>query len=465
MPSNTSRKGASIRITAAVSVLLQIMFFVQCATASATEITFWTTEVNPERQAVIEYLVRAFRINHPDIAVNVRGVEENKIAAELARAREAGSGPDMIGCASDLIVSFDSRGWTNFAETGRVISGIGRNNFYPGALNKLRLANGRFCGIPFNGWVQGIWYRKDWFEEKGLAPPDTWDNILKAARAFHDPENGRYGILVGTRADSYAEQIFTHLALSAGGREFSKNGKVVFDSPEIIKTARFYKELAKYTPPGPQWWRGRDFYMQGKLAMMFYSTFIMDDFAIESVAADSLGGKNFPDLNGTSFDVNLLENTCVVPVITGTRKAGFGVVHALGLLDTGSRERQEATGCFVNFLFREDAYITWLHMVPGGMLPVLKSVTRNPAFYRDAQGVFHKYSRQRIEKVISGFDSLKSFSFADGVLLSKAAQASALGIVPAMIDKIVNRGVPAEQAVHEAAAELETIEEDLPEKP
>ncbi|GKT31377.1 extracellular solute-binding protein, partial [Aduncisulcus paluster] len=106
----------------------------------------------------------------------------------------------------------------------------------------------------------------------------------------------------GTRNDSYAEQVFTHLALSAGASEFNKDGEVVFNSPNTVRTLGFYKELSHYTPPGPQWWRGRDFYMQGRLAMMFYSTFIMDDLAIPSIAANSLGPNHFKELDGTNYD-------------------------------------------------------------------------------------------------------------------------------------------------------------------
>ncbi|WP_319779029.1 extracellular solute-binding protein [Maridesulfovibrio sp.] len=440
------------------TLLLAIYICLPCSKVyAATSISFWTTEVAQDRLAVIQYLIRAFQVHNPNIRISVRGVEENDFAATLATAQREGKGPDIITCSSDLIVAFNKKGWINCYAVKQILDHIGRDNFFTAPLNKFRMPDGKYCGLPFNGWVQGIWYRKDWFAEKGLAPPNSWENILKAARKFHDPQNGRYGILIGTRNDSYAEQVFTHLALSAGAKEFTRNGKVAFDSPETVATLEFYKELARYTPPGPQWWRGRDFYMQGRLAMMFYSTFIMDDLAIPPIAENSLGPDNFKELKGEKYDHMLLKNTGMVSSIKGSRKAAFGVIHALGLLKTGNVKKQKAAIRFAEFLYQEDAYITWLHMVPGGMLPMLKKIPSSPVFYRDAQGVFQKYSRKRVREIVSGFENIKSFSIIDGELIPQAAQASEQGIIPEMIEETLRLKTPPAEAVHKAAVKMEKI--------
>ncbi|TDT90889.1 carbohydrate ABC transporter substrate-binding protein (CUT1 family) [Pseudodesulfovibrio indicus] len=442
--------------------LLAAVVLALCAAGAraAVPVTFWTTEVSPDRQAVIGYLAQAFMVFNPDVEVRVVGVEENDMARAMAQAQAEGLPPDVVGCASNLVVAFSNQGWMDEAGNARVIDAVGRDRFFAGTLRRVSMSDGKPCGIPFNGWVQGIWYRKDWFEAAGLAPPDTWERILKAAKTLNDPANGRYGILVGTRNDAYAEQVFTHLAKSAGVREVSPEGKVVFDSPAAVRTLKFYAELARYTPPGPQWWRGRDYYLQGRLAMMFYSSFIMDDFVVPSVAADSLTGDNFEDLSGAPFDYELPDRTGMVAILTGTRKAGFGVLHALGLVKTGDAARSEAARRFVRFLFREDAYVTWLHMVPGGMLPVLRDIVAHPTFYCDVQGIFHKYRRERVEAILAGFDSLKSFEFEDGRLIPQAARISAAGVIGRMIvDTLDGRSTP-EGAVREAAERMREILEE-----
>ena len=76
--------------------------------------------------------------------------------------------------------------------------------------------SGNYYALPYHGWVQGIWYRADWFKNAGLDPPDTWENILKAAKTFYKPEQNQYGILVGTKPEAYSEQCFTHFAFPTG---------------------------------------------------------------------------------------------------------------------------------------------------------------------------------------------------------------------------------------------------------
>ncbi|BCS87967.1 ABC transporter substrate-binding protein [Pseudodesulfovibrio sediminis] len=440
------------------TLLVCLVLLIPIPSVAATSITFWTTETSQDRQAVVRYLADVFMIFNPDIIVKIRGVGENSMAEELARVRNSDSCPDLVGCASNLVVALSNQGWVNCPGAEKCIDSIGSGRFYAGTLRRLQLADGEHCGVPFNGWVQGIWYRKDWFEKRGLAPPDTWENILKAARAFHDPQQGRYGILIGTKGDAYAEQVFTHLALSAGVKEVTRDGTVVFDSPQTVKTVAFYNELARYTPPGHQTWRGRDYYLQGKMAMMFYSTFIMDDLAIPAIAGDSLTGEHFKELKGAPFDYQLSSNTGFVSTITGTEKASFGVLHALGLMKTGDAVREEATERFVKFLFTKDAYISWLHMVPGGMMPVLRDIAMHETFFRDPQGVFQNYSRQRVESILLGFDSLKCFCFSDGQLMPQATQISAEGVIGDMLNATLYEGVSPREAVAWAAERMRLIQ-------
>lgn len=43
--------------------------------------------------------------------------------------------------------------------------------------------NGEILGLPINGNIQLLYYRKDLFDKAGLAAPKTWADVEKAARA------------------------------------------------------------------------------------------------------------------------------------------------------------------------------------------------------------------------------------------------------------------------------------------
>ena len=52
---------------------------------------------------------------------------------------------------------------------------------------------GKIYGVPAFTFVDWMYYRKDWFDEAGLAPPATMQDFAAAAVKFTDPAKGRYG--------------------------------------------------------------------------------------------------------------------------------------------------------------------------------------------------------------------------------------------------------------------------------
>jgi len=223
------------------------------------------------------------------------------------------------------------------------------------------------------------------------------------------------------------------------------------------EAVKYYAELAKYTPPGPQTWRARDYYLQGKLAMFYYSTYIMDDLALQDVAAGSLTGKNFENLKGSSFDPDLVKNTGFAPIMTKKQPAGFGVVVALGLFKQKDPAVTAAVEKFINYLYTQNAYITFLHMAPGGMNPVLKSIAKNPLFQNDPKGIFKHYGPDKMAEIIQGLNSIETFSIVDGKRIEAASQISAKQIIPQMMYKITQEGMAVDKAMDWAQSEMEKI--------
>lgn len=427
--------------------------------ARSVELTFWTTEIHEDRLVVIDFLAKAFGVMQDDVTVKVVSVNENDLAERLREAMAAGNAPHLVGTGSELLVAMAETGCLNIEAASRVIRRMGVDRFYPGALSMLAASGGgRWYGVPFHGWVQGIWYRADWFEEAGLGPPRTWAGIMTAAKQLTDSAKGRYGILVGTADDHYATQVFTQIALSNGGAMFKTDGGIAFDSPAMVEALEFYAGLARYTPPGSQTWRARDYFLQGKLAMLFYSTFIMDDLALEKVASDSLSGDHFSELDGAPFDPDLVRHVRMVPLIHQRGAVGYGMINGFGICRKASAEEQKAVETFLEFLYEPARYVAWLHMAPGGMLPVLRDVGGSELFLADPAGLFRRYGQAKIREIIDGMASIRSFGMVDGKRLPAASLAYAKGVIPRMIRRTVFEGVPASDSVRMAAGEIRKIE-------
>jgi multiple sugar transport system substrate-binding protein len=426
--------------------------------SSAATVKFWTSETQSDRLKTIQLLMDTFQAINPDIVVRLIPVDENDMASQMAAASAAGNMPGLIEASSELIMAFGEEGIIDVENTTKIVNSMDKDRFYRGALKMVEMPDaGRYYGLPFHGWVQGIWYREDWFRKEGLEPPDTWENILKAARVFYKPERNQYGILIGTNTDVYSEQCFTHLALSNGAKEFNSKGELIFNSKETIETLKYYKELSRYTPPGPQTWRARDYFLQGRMAMFFYSTYIMDDLALAEAAADSLTDKYFSGLKGTSFDPQLVDKTGVITSITGTRPATYGSIVALAIVKHDSDENREAIRKLVDFMYEPACYITFLHMSPGGMIPVLRDIAGMTEYINDPEGILKRYGRSKVEGIITGLDSIGSFAVLEGKTFPAAGDIYAKQIIPRMIYSVTIGGTAPEDAIARAEEQMREV--------
>ena len=425
--------------------------------SQAAEVEFWTAQTQSDRLQNIELLASTFEALNDGVTVKVIGVDENEMATQMAAAVAAGTTPQLIEVNSEIIMALGEEGIVDTNTHQAVINDIGKQRFHSGALTTLTSPSGSYYGLPYHGWIQGIWYRKDWFDEKGLAAPNTWQNIKTAAKALTDKANNQYGILVGTKQDSYTEQVFTQLALSNNAAEFNAQGELVFNSPATLETIEFYKELAQYNPPGPQNWRARDYYLQGKMGMFFYSTYIMDDLALAEVAKGSLSSENFAELTGGTFDPELVKNTAFAPIITHKSAASYGTLSGLVALKTANSEDQQATQAFIEFLYDPASYITFLHMAPGGMNPMLKGIAEDPVYLNDPNGVFKLYGADKMKQIVSGFDDIRSFSVVGGKTFPASGEIFAKSVIPRMIYDVTIQGEDPQAALDAAEAEMKAI--------
>ena len=428
------------------------------ASAGPVSIDFWTTETQSDRMATIQVLIDTFTALNPNVSINLIPVDENSLSTQAQTAAAAGTLPTIFEGPAETTVSFGTQGIIDLNATNTLINKIGESRFYSGPLKVLQTSDkSGYYGLPYHGWIQGIWYRADWFEKAGLEPPNTWENVLKAAKYFNDPANNKYGILVGTLPEAYSEQCFTPIAMSNNASLFDADKNLIFNSPEMKEAVSFYAELAKYNPPGPQTWRARDYYLQGKMAMFFYSTYIMDDLALAEVAAGSLTGDNFGDLAGTDFDPDLVKNTRLAPIMTHKSSAGYGTVVALGLFNQSTAAETEAAQKFIEYLYTQNAYITFLHMAPGGMNPMLSEIASNARFQNDPQGIFKNYGADKMAEIIGGLEDVRTFSIVDGNRIEAASEITAKQIIPQMIYKITQEGMSVDAGMAWAEKEMKKL--------
>ncbi|NPD17822.1 extracellular solute-binding protein [Rhodophyticola sp. DY48A3-103] len=161
---------------------------------------------------------------------------------------------------------------------------------------------GRPYGVPSQTTPELLFYRTDLFAEAGLSPPATTDAVLKAAKTFHNPQRGRYGIawnaargtalghtFMMTCAD-FGQPIF-NLPPIAGGIDadhLDRDDLVpTLDTPRALEAAEYLMALLEFSPPdilSMSWYERVRPYAAGKIAMAYGYTLLAPYFELDETS-------------------------------------------------------------------------------------------------------------------------------------------------------------------------------------
>lgn len=288
------------------------------------------------------------------IHVEVEGVSANDLMKKYITLATSDSMPDFF-----LANLLDTGTIVDMGLAAEVAPILGEE--YVGGFEASSLASasvdGVAYGIPWFGGASGVLYRKDIFDEKGIAVPETWDEMVEAAKALTDGEN--YGItLVGTNNGSGAGR-FQYVLRNFGVDEFVQDadGKWTTDigSQKYIDALRAYTDLDvtyNVCPPGvieTDYPTAVNLFSSGKAAML-----ITGSNAIGAITSQ------VPELKGKlgSFPVPAVERSVSTP-------GGFGY-----FITPGKHEKESAE--FIKFMLEKERELEFSEMT--GRLP-----TRNEA--------------------------------------------------------------------------------------
>jgi multiple sugar transport system substrate-binding protein len=422
-------------------------FFVSVTFAlGQTKMTFWTTEVEKDRLNTQRDLVGDFRLK-TGIDVKVIPVQENLLAERVTAAYAARSLPDVIFLPIDFAIGWAEAGILDPAAATEVLEGLGTATFAVGPLKLARVPSG-YAAVPIDGWGQLLLYRKDLFASKELPVPNQWDRIRQAAEALHNPPS-MWGIAVATDPGQvYTQQVFEHVALSNRVRLAGPSGRISLNTPALVQTLDFYRDLASYTPPGNiDWLRTRMAYLSGRAAMILWSPFILDE--LTGLRRDQ---PVIPDVLQEEPGF-LARNTGFVGAIHGpTGSAQYGQINCLGI---SCDAKVAAAKAWVTFLLNE-GYGRWLGMAAEGKLPVRRGTPEAPNRFVEEWGdlklgvtgdvkISQFYGADVVQQIVAGMDRFDRWGFeaGQGALVAKVY---GLKIIPEILKRFLDGELSAEQA-------------------
>ena len=119
---------------------------------------------------------------------------------------------------------------------------------------------GEILGVPFWGSISGLYYRTDLLAEYGLAPPETYTDVLRIADTITADRPELTAFTWPGAKEEALVMVFSDFLYGFGGTYRDEDGDYAFDSEEAVAALEFMKRLIDdgYSPRETTAWRGEE---------------------------------------------------------------------------------------------------------------------------------------------------------------------------------------------------------------
>ncbi len=139
------------------------------------------------------------------------------------------------------------------------VPGLDIQDYPTGLVESQCRRGGKLVMMPFGCGTSFLATRDDWFKESAIASPQTWDDVLNAAKKLTKDVNGdgktdRYGISLRGQRGIHSVFVYYCIAQPFGLEFLDKDKKPLLNSKQAINGLQMYVDLAKTGPAGiPTW--------------------------------------------------------------------------------------------------------------------------------------------------------------------------------------------------------------------
>ncbi|MCC4818975.1 sugar ABC transporter substrate-binding protein [Vibrio lentus] len=229
-------------------------------------------------------IINRFEKENPDITVKYNLYDHESYKTTI-RNWLVTSPPDVVfWYAGNRMKAFVDRGL--FEDVSDIWTDNNMKQDFAAAAPAMTVQGKQF-GVPYTYYQWGIYYRKDIFEQYGIAEPKTWEDLKSASATLK--ENGVAPFAIGTKYLWTAAGWFDYINMRTNGLDFHiqlMEGKVPYSDERVRKTFANWAELVE---PGYylenhasySWQEAQPFLYNGKAAMYLMGNFITPNFPAE----------------------------------------------------------------------------------------------------------------------------------------------------------------------------------------
>ena len=176
--------------------------------ADATVVDFWTSDNEPKRVAVYRSLADRYMAEHPGVTVNVIPYVESTTLQQLEAAEAAGELPDLIRVGIEWVAALDGADLLDTDAARAVVQAVGEADFREGVLSMVTdTASGDLLAVPYDGWIQALWYRRDLLRAVGAEDAQSVGSISTPPAIRRRPR--RSGLCPGACRPPASRTMFT----------------------------------------------------------------------------------------------------------------------------------------------------------------------------------------------------------------------------------------------------------------
>jgi multiple sugar transport system substrate-binding protein len=418
------------------------------ARAQDKVVRVWHTEVEPASIAAIDNIVQRFEAKNPGIRIETEALAWGDLEGKIMAALAAGAPPELSHGQPITCTALQQQGM--LLPLNDVVAAIGEDNLWD-QIKRVCRAGDDYYGLVHAAGTSLLIYRKDLAEQQGVEQPETWAELVEAAKALNLDTDGDgtvdvYGMTIP--GDNLFVNIITGELIAAnGGALFDETNRPQFTSPQMAEVLQFWNDLAEAMPPG---WEGhgyRDTFtnMYGGKAAMMFAGYGRGASLIEQYAPEEMRDTDH-------FDV------WIKPRGPSAERTAVQVDEEPWMLFKDAENPEEAKR-FLEFFYEDENYLEYIQSVPIHFFPITRSLREAEAYQQtpmiqrwaswlEAQ---EHYLANDLAKptLVVDYQDLETKPYLMEILGS--------GIIRDMVMEVVLEGVPIAEAAQNAQARAEEL--------
>ncbi|MGP5921318.1 ABC transporter substrate-binding protein [Brachybacterium alimentarium] len=212
---------------------------------SPDKLTYWAsnqgTSLENDKEVLTPVLEKFTEDTGIEVDLEVIGWAD--LQTRIQTAITSGQGPDVVNIGNTWGISLQATGGLLELGDEQFEALGGRDRYVPAALATGGAEGTDPTSIPLYGLAYGMYYNVQMFEDAGIEPPTTWEEMVEAAKALTDEDEGVYGMSLA--AGSYTENNhFAFINATQNGAALNtEDGKPSFTEDGVVDGIMRYLDL------------------------------------------------------------------------------------------------------------------------------------------------------------------------------------------------------------------------------